>query len=279
MASGRGRGARYCAQWHLAICGGTPGSAFVPRTKALDNRDRPTRASAAVRGDRRGDRPTINAGARLQEKYAALRTRACRTQSCLVSRLLVAQSHHRIYARRLQRRDPASQHGGAGQPGGHAGQRHRHTFQDEMAFTMAWPWAGPNSKSNGYWGPKATPLSVRPKSTVCTVPFCVFTTTTDVLFERATQTWLPSGVTDTVLAAPVPRLPALRSALVAARVPSVPMPRHRQLLPAPAESAPAPIPRWPVREATCSGTLPSPSVARSHPPEPRPEGFAPSISG
>src|ERR1039457_3038699 len=91
-------------------------------------------------------------------------------------------------------------------PAAMPGQRHRHTFQDEMAFTMAWPWAGPNSKSNGYWGPKATPLTVRPKSTVRPVPFGVFTPTTVVLFERATQPWPPSGVTDTVLAAPVPRL-------------------------------------------------------------------------
>src|ERR1039457_4568324 len=50
---------------------------FVRRTKAFDNRDRPTRASAAVQGDR----TTISAGARLQEKYAALHTSACATSS------------------------------------------------------------------------------------------------------------------------------------------------------------------------------------------------------
>src|ERR1022692_4157130 len=50
---------------------------FVRRTKAFDNRDRPTRASAAVQGDR----TTINAGARLQEKYATLHTSACATSS------------------------------------------------------------------------------------------------------------------------------------------------------------------------------------------------------
>src|ERR1039457_4318422 len=50
---------------------------FVRRTKAFANRDRPTRASAAVQGDR----TTISAGARLQEKYAALHTSACATSS------------------------------------------------------------------------------------------------------------------------------------------------------------------------------------------------------
>jgi hypothetical protein len=54
---------------------GQPPALFVRRAKALDNRDRPTRASAAVQGDR----PTINAGARLQEKYAALGQDACST--------------------------------------------------------------------------------------------------------------------------------------------------------------------------------------------------------
>ena len=58
------------------VCAGPPGPAlFVRRAKAPDNRDRPTRASAAAQGDR----PTINAGARLQEKYAALGQDACST--------------------------------------------------------------------------------------------------------------------------------------------------------------------------------------------------------
>src|ERR1039457_6289661 len=59
--------------FHL-VCAGPPGPALsVEEPKAFDNCDRPTRASAAVQGDRPGDRPMINAGARLREKYAVLR--------------------------------------------------------------------------------------------------------------------------------------------------------------------------------------------------------------
>src|ERR1039458_2670779 len=62
-----------CGADHL-VCAGPPGPALsVEEPKAFDNCDRPTRASAAVQGDRPGDRPTINAGIRLREKYAALR--------------------------------------------------------------------------------------------------------------------------------------------------------------------------------------------------------------
>src|ERR1039457_6177406 len=58
---------------HL-VCAGPPGPALsVEEPKAFDNCDRPTRASAAVQGARPGDPPTINAGSRLGEKYAALR--------------------------------------------------------------------------------------------------------------------------------------------------------------------------------------------------------------
>src|ERR1035438_6149046 len=59
------------------VCASAAGVSFVRRAQASDNRDRRTRASAAVQGDR----PTINAGARLQEKYAALHTSACATSS------------------------------------------------------------------------------------------------------------------------------------------------------------------------------------------------------
>src|ERR1017187_10596554 len=52
------------------VCASAADASFVRRAQAFDNRDRPTRASAAVQGDR----PPINAGARLQEKYAALRS-------------------------------------------------------------------------------------------------------------------------------------------------------------------------------------------------------------